>query len=122
MTIRGGLLSDDESASIEELSSDALQYIIHHVFLPPKLPQEDDSDTANDIALTNQVLAALRAFDAIQGHASSKTAPLATSIAMIENMITSRVTDGRLLEEAVQTQMGSMKDNGKQLLKRESRN
>jgi hypothetical protein len=116
MAIRGGLPSDDESVSIEELPTDALQYIIHHVFLPPKLPQEDDSDTANDFALTNQVLATLRALNAIQGHASSETAPLVTSIAMIENMINSRATNGRLLEEVVHAQMGSMKRNGKQLL------
>ena len=29
----------------------ALSYILNHVFLPPKLPQEEDSNLANDISL-----------------------------------------------------------------------
>ena len=29
----------------------ALSYVLNHVFLPPKLPQEEDSNLANDIFL-----------------------------------------------------------------------
>ncbi|KAF8901480.1 hypothetical protein CPB84DRAFT_1815184 [Gymnopilus junonius] len=32
-------------------SEDDLLYMLHHVFLPPKLPQQDDSDVERDIAL-----------------------------------------------------------------------
>ncbi|KDQ56360.1 hypothetical protein JAAARDRAFT_70670 [Jaapia argillacea MUCL 33604] len=33
-----------------------LMYIIHHVFIPMKLPQEDDHDASNDFALCDQTL------------------------------------------------------------------
>lgn len=41
-----------------------LNYIINHVFLPPKLPQKDDSNDTKSAALIGQVLAALRSFQA----------------------------------------------------------
>ena len=31
--------------------SPTMDYIVNHVFLPPKLPQQDDSDDANEHAL-----------------------------------------------------------------------
>jgi hypothetical protein len=37
-----------------------MQYIINHVFLPPKLPQKDDSKPENDHALTEECETALR--------------------------------------------------------------
>jgi hypothetical protein len=30
---------------------DTLRYVLNHVFLPPKLPQQDDYDAENDAAL-----------------------------------------------------------------------
>lgn len=32
-----------------------VQYIVNHVFLPPKLPQKDDQDCDNEVALCNLV-------------------------------------------------------------------
>lgn len=39
-----------------------LRYIINHVFLPPKLPQQDDHDLELDVALLNEVHAGLTGF------------------------------------------------------------
>jgi hypothetical protein len=36
-----------------------LEYVIRHVFLPPKLPQQDDSASRNDLLLTQLVKNAL---------------------------------------------------------------
>lgn len=41
---------------------EAIPYIFHHIFLPPRLPQEDDYDPLYDIALVDQVIEALCQF------------------------------------------------------------
>ena len=38
-----------------DLSSEHFSYILNHVFLPPKLPQEDDANGHHDIALCDLV-------------------------------------------------------------------
>jgi len=43
-------------------SLEELLYILNHVFLPPKLPQEDDTKTGCDIALCYLVHQASREF------------------------------------------------------------
>jgi hypothetical protein len=49
------------------LTGGALEYLIHHVVLPPKLPQEDDSDASHEHALLDTTIRALRKFrDALQ--------------------------------------------------------
>jgi hypothetical protein len=40
-----------------------LEYIITYVFLPPKLPQKDNRDPKQDLALTKEYRAALRSFE-----------------------------------------------------------
>ncbi|KAJ7574854.1 hypothetical protein C8J56DRAFT_1172554 [Mycena floridula] len=42
--------------------SDSLRYIVNHVFMPPKLPQGDDSDWSNDVALTQFIIKAARKY------------------------------------------------------------
>ncbi len=44
------------------MASASLSYIINHVFLPPKLPQEDDSEYQHDFALGKQCAAALELY------------------------------------------------------------
>jgi hypothetical protein len=44
------------------LSLKDILYILNHVFLPPKLPQEDDTETDSDIALCHLVYQASREF------------------------------------------------------------
>ncbi|KAJ7575497.1 hypothetical protein C8J56DRAFT_974753, partial [Mycena floridula] len=42
--------------------TDSLHYIVDHIFLPPKLPQGDDSSRDNDVALVQLVLEAAYAY------------------------------------------------------------
>ena len=51
-----------DGALVNGLSSRALMYLIHHIFLPPKLPQEDDYDSEDESTLLNITLDALRRF------------------------------------------------------------
>jgi hypothetical protein len=88
-----------------------LQYIIHHVFLPPKLPQKDDSTPERGAALTKQVLQSLKRFEAKSGHGEANKATNSL-VKMLENMIQSRTPEGGLLQSAVETQMGSMENSG----------
>ena len=39
-----------------------LHYLLNHVFLPPKLPQQNDSDQEQDIVLCQQIYSATREF------------------------------------------------------------
>lgn len=52
--------SDSDSGSIIEL--DDLTYLINHLFLPPKLPQQDDSDSSGRQALLHFVTDSAAAF------------------------------------------------------------
>lgn len=49
---------------------DNIDYIIRHVFLPPKLPQKDDEDVEKGTCLIEAVLAALISFQ--QNHGFSE--------------------------------------------------
>jgi hypothetical protein len=51
------MANSDTGPSLKELL-----YILNHVFLPPKLPQEDDTETDSDIALCGLVYQASREF------------------------------------------------------------
>ena len=44
------------------LSTSNLRYLYHHVFFPPKLPQEDDSSVHNDKNLLESLLDAVISF------------------------------------------------------------
>ncbi|KAJ9607822.1 hypothetical protein H2200_007901 [Cladophialophora chaetospira] len=51
-----------EKQVINGLSSSAIHYLIHHVFLPPKLPSKDDSNPNHEAVLLGTTLEALREF------------------------------------------------------------
>lgn len=93
------------------ISVDGLEFIIHSVFLPPQLPQQDDSEPERDQALAKVVLQSLARFAATGGHAkaSDSAAPL---IKMLENIIRSRAPKGGLIQGEVEKQLGSMKNSG----------
>jgi hypothetical protein len=50
------------------LDFESVLYMIHHVFLPPKLPQEDDIAPRLDGTLIDIVLESLQEFSNPQGH------------------------------------------------------
>jgi hypothetical protein len=90
--------------------SKGLEYIINHVFLPPKLPQEDDSNATNSAFLTEQLLVALRSF---QDHSpKQKRSEWIPCIKMIGNMQKLQDHSGGPLAERTGTTLREMIDGG----------
>lgn len=54
-------------------ASSKWMFLIHHVFLPPKLPQEDDASGQDQEYLAQQALEALRTFKAAHEDATLGT-------------------------------------------------
>jgi hypothetical protein len=52
---------------IPSLDSRAAHYMIHHVFLPPQLPQKDDFAPELDDALVGLIVESLQEFHSLQG-------------------------------------------------------
>ncbi|QDS77180.1 hypothetical protein FKW77_001966 [Venturia effusa] len=90
------------------MSTACLRYMIDHVFMPPKLPQKDDSAPEHDQALMEQVYQALKKFEDEGSHFQASLIPI---IAMLENMIASRGPDGVLIQGTVVDQMGAIENN-----------
>ncbi len=87
-----------------------LNYIINHVFLPPKLPQNNDNDVTKSAALIEKVLAALRC---LQAHIpEQERSEWTTCIEMVGNMLELRDHFGGLVAEKVETKLGKMVDGG----------
>ena len=102
----------DEPASTGEgqMEISDLQYLINHVFLPPKLPQQDDSSFENDI---NLLVACEDAIDRFINHLqSSKHEKLLACRKMILKMHESRNPRGDLSPEKIDEVLKSMSDGG----------
>jgi hypothetical protein len=89
-----------------------LKYIFDHVFLPPKLPQEDDSDFSKGLSLVRELEAALRSS---QGYLPvHQHSDWLHCIKMISNMLETRDDDcGDLIPQALEKSLKSMLDGGK---------
>ena len=48
--------------SMDPLSSTAIKYVVHHIFLPIRLPQCDDHDIENDLAICDILINRAAAF------------------------------------------------------------
>lgn len=87
-----------------------LNYIINHVFLPPKLPQKNDSDDAKSASLIEELLAALRSF---QTHIpEQERLEWIPCIKMVNNMLELRDHLGGLVPEKVQLTLRKMIGGG----------
>lgn len=87
-----------------------LEYIINHVFLPPKLPQEDDRDSAKSAALAEELVEALRAF---RTYSTQQDLPTWTSLArMVENMSRIRDESGDMNPDKLEQTLLQMVDGG----------
>jgi len=87
-----------------------LNYVITHVFLPPKLPHKNDSDDTKSASLIEELLAALKLLQAlIPEQERSKWIPC---IKMVGNMLELRDHFGRLAAEKLQTTLRKMIDGG----------
>ena len=90
-----------------------LDYIINHVFLPPKLPQKDDSDATKGTSLAEELLVALKSFQAhIPEQHRLEWIPC---IEMVRNMLQTRDHFGGLVAEEVETTLRDMVDGGTNL-------
>jgi hypothetical protein len=88
----------------------SLSCIINHVFLPPKLPQEDDSGVVKDSALIVECKAALEAFQAhLPSHECRRWA---ACIRMLRKMLELRDPSGDMISEKVEATLESMADQG----------
>ena len=87
-----------------------LIYVINHVFLPPKLPQEDDSDDTKTITFIEQILAALRSF---QAHVPEQERPeWIACVKMVGNTLELRDHFGGLDVEKLQRTLRKMISGG----------
>jgi hypothetical protein len=87
-----------------------LEYIITHVFLPPKIPQEDDHNPKQDLALIEGCKAALRLF---QAHLPCRESEQwKVSILMLSKMLELRNPSGDIQAEKVGLSLEAMKDAG----------
>lgn len=59
-----GRLKKPKARSKNSTLSDAIMYMIHHVFLPPQLPQEDDFDPEHEMKLLNIICETMQMFKA----------------------------------------------------------
>lgn len=87
-----------------------LEFIINHVFLPPKLLQEDDTDVSKNASLIEHLQAALRLF---QAHSpEQERSEWLPCIKMTRNMLELRNHSGGLVAENVKTLLREMTDGG----------
>ena len=87
-----------------------LRYVIQHVFLPPKLPQQDDSSSANDRDLTQRVQDALKSAAALSPDETCwSTLASMTDVLLGEN---DDSDDSIIPSQRLDTAMLSMKDDG----------
>lgn len=89
-------LPDDNMA--DGLSHPSILYLFHHVFLPPKLPGEDDSSPEHDDTLLDVVQGCLAAF---AGTATGQEQEIISEACnAIRNLRQLRDPYGRLREDA----------------------
>lgn len=89
-------------------------YLIHHVFLPPKLPEGDDFDLSHEIALLDITIASLSAFkDCIN---IDRRAIVGSAIAMITSLkavhLSAAHGEGAISEEKLKVALTDMCKNG----------
>ena len=93
-----------------------LGFIINHVFLPPELPQKDDSGLwqngpAHRKALTKMCYDAFKSFQSL--HPPEQQARLEPIVKMLERLLVSKTEDGVLSPESVDPILASMANTGK---------
>ncbi|KXH25073.1 hypothetical protein CSIM01_12989 [Colletotrichum simmondsii] len=81
----------------DQMSRGILEYLYHHLFLPSKLPNTDDSSQKNDTALLGFLLLSLERF--LPGRQDVKT--VKASIAMLKSLQASKTSQGYLKDTNV---------------------
>jgi hypothetical protein len=87
----------------------SVRYLIHHVFLPPEVPQEDDFAPGLDDVLAELVLKSLREFSGLQ---DCKIAVDITS-SMVEKFRAIHHESGVIVEARLKNALAQSAKNGK---------
>jgi hypothetical protein len=85
------------------MNPQALRYVINHLFLPPKLPQEDDSgDVSTQTAILYHVLESAKAFSDGLSHSNNVSAQVNQQWQVLQRMLESmhRIHRGKHLSMA----------------------
>ncbi|KAI9818941.1 MAG: hypothetical protein M1832_004109 [Thelocarpon impressellum] len=90
--------------------ADVLTYIVHHVFLPPQLPQQDDWTNDNDAALIQCVIDAVDHYESLNPAADH--APLQHYRHMLSEMLHFRDNQGNLVTERLASSLQQLADGG----------
>lgn len=98
----------------EEQNLRARLYSINHVFLPPELPQEDDSSEFCELLLTEDVRIALQGFRALLADQPG-VEPLDRCSDLVQRMQRIRGEHGHLAGEVLDTEMEKL-GHGSQFL------
>ena len=76
------------NSSPEPPSLEDILYVLHHVFLPPKLPQEEDHKPDRDVTLCRFVYDACREFDTVLP-SQDQQGKWPTVVQMLKNLLQS---------------------------------
>jgi hypothetical protein len=95
------------------LSSAAIAYLFHHVFLPPRLPQSDDYDAEHDLALLDSVIRGLSEFKTYA--TKQQDGILASAIEMITRLRDHVGNHGDVIEEKLLKNLKDLDNHGKLL-------
>jgi hypothetical protein len=86
---------------LKSVSSEMLEYVFHHLFLPSKLPEGDDSSPTNELSLVKLVQNSLTEF--LSKTDPSNHAAITSAKALVESMHTATGLDGFLQEDGIKT-------------------
>jgi len=93
----------------------AVTYLIHHVFLPPKLPQKDDLDLSHETTLLDVTIASLSAFKDCT--TINHSAIIGSAIAMVSSMktvhLSATYSGGAINEEKLKDALANLCNSGK---------
>ncbi|CAI6290147.1 unnamed protein product [Periconia digitata] len=92
------------SATTAMLSAEATAYIVHHVVLPPKLPQSDDSDDRNELSLLDLTIQTLGDFPVT----AEKQDAIRAAAHSIQNLRAIRGIDGSISESQLYEQLRNL--------------
>ena len=99
-----------DSATSNRTPLAAIIYMIHHIFLPPKLPQEDDFDPQHEKILLNTVGDTLRTFKAAAGYGQRDI--IESVSAMMENLKIVRDESGAINEKKLGSTLRKLSQTG----------
>jgi hypothetical protein len=92
------------------LSVGATAYLYHHIVLPPKLPQKDDSTAAHERSLFHMVIQALEYLISIVDESCIDT--VTNAIAMIKNLRDNRDIHGNVSEVQLEALLSGITAGG----------